>query len=170
MARHFRVAILLTLVGLPIACDRPKTEQAPTHEPTVKEFFAAIDAGKLDRVRELVTDDLALHVLGVPQALSKDALLEAIQTFYAAFPDNTHIIEQTLEADDRIAVMLTQHATSKGTYEGAAPTGQRVTIPAIHIMRFSDGRIREWWALEDNLGLMQQLGMELRPKAPTGTR
>jgi predicted ester cyclase len=113
----------------------------------------------------LVTEDLSLHFLGVPQALSRDGLMQAITDFYTAFPDNTHVIEQTLAADDRVAVMLTQHATSKGAYEGAAPTGQRVTIPAIHIMRFDKGRIREWWALEDNLGLMQQLGLELKPRA-----
>lgn len=130
----------------------------------MKEFFAAIDAGNLERLRQLVADDLSLHVLGVPQALSKDGLIQGIKTFYAAFPDNTHVIEQMLTSDDRVAVMLTSHATSKGAYEGASPTGQKVTIPAIHIIRFSNGQIAEWWALEDNLGLMQQLGMELVPK------
>ena len=135
------------------------------NEKAVRDLFAAIDSGKLDRVRQLVTEDLSLHFLGVSKALSRDGLMQAITDFYTAFPDNTHVIEQTLAADDRVAVMLTQHATSKGAYEGAAPTGQRVTIPAIHIMRFDKGRIREWWALEDNLGLMRQLGLELKPRA-----
>ena len=31
-------------------------------------------------------------------------------------------------------------------------------------MRIADGKVKEWWALEDNLGLMRQLGMELKPK------
>jgi len=136
------------------------------NEKTVRNLFAAIDGGKLDRVRELVAEDLSLYPLGVSQVLSRDGLLQAIREFYTAFPDNTHVIEQTLAADDRVAVMLTQHATSKGAYEGAAPTGQRVTIPAIHIMRFQKGRVREWWALEDNLGLMRQLGLELKPREP----
>jgi len=166
MRRHFNNAMVLGLAFSFGACGRPEPAQVATNEPIVRQLFAAIDAGNLDRVQQLVTDDLALHVLGVPQALSKDVLIQAINTFYAAFPDNTHAIEQTLEAGDRVAVMLTQHATSKGPYEGAAPTGQPVTIPAIHIMRVSNGRIQEWWALEDNLGLMQQLGMELRPKTP----
>lgn len=37
----------------------------------MKEFFAAIDSQNLERVGQLVTDDLALHVLGEPQALSQ---------------------------------------------------------------------------------------------------
>ena len=164
MRPHLWNAAILGLACSFAACLQPERAAVAGNEPVVREFFAAIDAGNLDRVQQLVTDDLTLHVLGVPETLAKEALLQAIKTFYAAFPDNTHVIEQTLEAGDRVAVILTQHATSKGPYEGASPTGQAVTIPAIHMMRLSNGRIQEWWALEDNLGLMQQLGMELKPK------
>ena len=165
MRRNLAIAAALVPMVLLSACGRSPLAQPAANERTVREFFAAIDTGNLQRVRELVADDLALHVLGVPQALSKDGLVEAIKSFYAAFPDNTHVIEQTLAADDRVAVVIMQHATSKGRYEGAPATGQRVTIPAIHILKFDNGQIREWWALEDNLGLMQQLGMELKPRA-----
>jgi predicted ester cyclase len=61
--------------------------------------------------------------------------------------------------------MVTCHATSKGPYEGAAPTGQQVTFGGMSILRFENGRVREWWALDDNLTLMQQLGMELKPRS-----
>lgn len=165
MRRYPAIAVALLPIVLLSACSRPQSAQPDANERTVRQFFAAIDSGNLERVRELTADDLALHVLGVPQALSKDALIGAIKSFYAAFPDNTHVLEQTLAADDRVAVVITQQATSKAPYEGAPATGQRVTIPAIHILRFSNGQIREWWALEDNLGLMQQLGMELRLRA-----
>lgn len=162
-----KLAIVLAVVSVALlsACGRSQLAQPAANEQIVREFFAAIDSGNLDRVRQLAADDLALHALGVPQALSKDGLVEAIKGFYAAFPDNRHVIEQTLAADDRVAVVITQHATSKGPYEGAPATGQRVTIPAIHILKFRNGQIHEWWGLEDNLGLMQQLGMELKPRA-----
>lgn len=68
----------------------------------------------------------------------------AIKELCAAFPDNTLVIEQTVVGADRVTVELTQHATSRGLYEGASPTGQRVTIPAIHILRVSKARISEW--------------------------
>lgn len=165
MRRYVAIAVALLPIVLLSACGRSQSAQPAANEPIVREFFAAIDGGNLERVRQLAADDLALHVLGVPQAVSKDGLVEGIESFYTAFPDNTHVIEQMFAADDRVAVMITSHATSKGPYEGAPATGQRVTIPAIYILRFSNGRIREWWALEDNLGLMQQLGMELKQRA-----
>ena len=165
MRRNLAIVVALVPLALLSACGRSQSTQPAANERTVREFFAAIDSGNLERVRELTADDLALHALGVPEALSKDGLVGAIKSFYAAFPDNRHVIEQTLAADDRVAVVITQHATSKGPYEGAPATGQRVTIAAIHILKFRNGQIHEWWGLEDNLGLMQQLGMELKPRA-----
>jgi hypothetical protein len=32
------------------------------------------------------------------------------------------------------------------------------------VFRFADGKIAEAWGLEDNLGFMQPVGMELKPK------
>jgi hypothetical protein len=45
------------------------------------------------------------------------------------------------------------------------------TVPELEftfteIARFSDGKIVEAWIELDWLGIMQQLGMELKPKAP----
>jgi len=35
----------------------------------------------------------------------------------------------------------------------------------MHMMVIADGKIKKFWALEDTLGLMTQLGMELKPIA-----
>lgn len=34
----------------------------------------------------------------------------------------------------------------------------------IAIWRFSEGKVAEYWGESDMLGMMQQLGMELKPK------
>lgn len=43
------------------------------------------------------------------------------------------------------------------------PTGRHVRYEGLHIARFAGGRIQSWWPMDDNLGLMQQLGMQLTP-------
>ena len=42
---------------------------------------------------------------------------------------------------------------------GIPPTGQRVSIGLIDIVRIADGKVVEYWAIGDNLGMMQQLGV-----------
>jgi predicted ester cyclase len=160
--RILPVAFAVAFLG---ACANTASQMPVSNVGNVRALYAAIDSGQMDRVKTLTTDDLAVHFLGVPEPLSREALLGAIKDYYVAFPDNTHVIEQTVEEGDRVAVVVTQHATSKGLYEGAAPTGKGVTVPAIHVLRFVNGKVREWWALENELGLMQQLGMELKPSA-----
>lgn len=44
-------------------------------------------------------------------------------------------------------------------YMGGAPTGKRVTITGISILRIVGGKIVEEWGEMDNLGMMQQLGV-----------
>jgi len=41
---------------------------------------------------------------------------------------------------------------------GVAPTGKQVTWTQISVVRFSQGRIVEDWAVADELSILQQLG------------
>jgi steroid delta-isomerase-like uncharacterized protein len=129
----------------------------------VRDFFAAIDKGNLDRVKELTAVDFALYVPGLAKPWGVDELIQDIKTFYSAFPDNTHMIEDIISEGDKIAVRITSSGSQKEDYGGIPATGKKVTNSAIHMMVIADGKIKNFWALEDTLGLMTQLGMELKP-------
>jgi predicted ester cyclase len=64
---------------------------------------------------------------------------------------------------DRVAAKVTFHATHKGEFEGISATGKAVTQSQHAIFTVASGKIRHVWALDDNLGLMTQLGMTLAP-------
>ena len=130
----------------------------------VREVINAIDSGDLDKLGNLLSDDFALYSPGSTQPWQKEALYKARNTHFAAFPDWIHKIEIMVAEGDKVAVKLTQYGTQKDRYKGIEPTNKYVTVPATHIMMIVNGKVKEWWALEDNLGLMTQLGMELKPK------
>ena len=44
-------------------------------------------------------------------------------------------------------------------------TPNNIKVECQHLLRLVNGKIAEIWLVEDNLGMMQQLGMELTPKA-----
>ena len=64
-------------------------------------------------------------------------------------------------------IVVTRGIT-RGTHQGSfgqlAPTGKSVAVPWVIITRIRDGRIVEDWEIYDGLGMMTQLGMELKPK------
>jgi len=46
---------------------------------------------------------------------------------------------------------------------GIAPTGKKITVSAIEIVRVAGGKLAEHWEVSDMLGLLQQLGVAPLP-------
>ena len=44
------------------------------------------------------------------------------------------------------------------------PNGTKFKYKGIQIFQFADNMVTNFWAVEDELGMMQQLGMELQMK------
>ena len=135
------------------------------NEKLARHIYALIDQGELEQLRDLMTEDYALHYAGIPEPLDRDATIELIGEFYTAFPDYVHVIESIVASGDEAAVRLTFHATHRKEFEGIAATGKRVTYSGMHMLTIAGRKVREMWALEDSLGLMQQLGMEFKDPA-----
>jgi predicted ester cyclase len=130
----------------------------PDHAALACEVMEAIDAADFGRTAGLLDDGFAMHYLGVPEPISKPVLLEMIRGYFGPFPDMRHEVLQTLTCGDYVTMRVTVHATHRDTYEGIAATGRQVAVGGIHVLRFADGKIVEWWAAEDDLGLLRQLG------------
>ena len=145
------------------SCEQPASDGGAANKDLVRQLFAAIDANDFERLRELAADDFVLHYVGVPDSMDLDATEEIIRNFYTAFPDYTHQIIEMIAEGDRVAVRVTYRATHEGDFEGIAPTGNAVTYTGVQILTVEGGKIRRSWVLEDNLGLMTQLGMALAP-------
>lgn len=153
-------------LALALACQSaPPAAQAPGGDaPTIaREIFVAIDAGDLTGTAALLDDSLRLHYQGVPDPISKAGFLELFRSSYGAFPDMRHDVQEVLPSGEHVTVRLVVVATHKGAYEGVAATGRQVTVAAIHILRIVNGKIAEWWAAEDDLGLLRQIGMVIKP-------
>ena len=132
---------------------------------TVLESIRGIDAQNFDSLRDLWAEDFSCHSLDMPEPFGREETIKYIQAFYSALPDNTHDIHNIIAEGDFVAVMLTNSATHQEDFGGIPATGNRVSFAGMHLVKVLDGVVVEWWVLDDNLGFMQQLGMELRPAA-----
>jgi predicted ester cyclase len=139
--------------------------QAPLQEgPAIaRAIFTAIDEADYARMGALLDDSFQLHYQGVPDPISKPNVLELIRANFAAFPDMRHDLEDILPSGNHVTVRLVATASHRGEYEGVAATGTKVAVPCIHILRIANGKIVEWWAAEDDLGLLRQIGMVIKP-------
>ena len=83
--------------------------------------------------------------------------------YRATFPDVRITIEEMIAEGDKVAIRIVARGTHKGDLMGIAPTGRAVTVNEQHFVCFADGKIVEYWGVEDNLGMMQQLGVVQTP-------
>ena len=75
-----------------------------------------------------------------------------------SIPD-THIgVEDIISEGDRVAVRVILKGTHTGQGLGVPPTGRKVSIQGIIIVRIVDGQIVEGWNSYDQLGLLRQIG------------
>jgi len=65
---------------------------------------------------------------------------------------------------DRAVFYVTLTGTHEGEFMGIPPTGRKIKYTGLVWVRFSEGKIVEAYGVADMLSLMQQLGMELKPK------
>ena len=76
----------------------------------------------------------------------------------AAFPDRHDRIDVLIAEGDTVWMRFSTNGTHQGNLCGIAPTGKRVGVPVVSIMRFRDGKWTESWTFADELGLLLQLG------------
>jgi steroid delta-isomerase-like uncharacterized protein len=77
---------------------------------------------------------------------------------FAAFPDIHFTTEAMIAEGDKVCTRGTMAGTNTGPFMGMPPTGKRVTVTYIDILRVAEGKFVEHWAQLDQLGMMQQLG------------
>jgi steroid delta-isomerase-like uncharacterized protein len=160
---HHAVRLSPLLLLACLACQPPTSDIEEANKAVVQAVYDAIDAQDYDRLSELTADDFVGHVAGVPEPFDKDAVFEMIRNWYGAFPDYVHVVEAMVAEGDRVAVRLTYNATHQGEFEGIPATGNRISYAGAHMVTVVDGQVQEMWVLEDMLGLMTQLGMQLVP-------
>jgi len=143
---------------------KTQAEVEEQNKEKARDLFKAIDEGNAEKILALLADDFILTAPGITEPLGRDILVQLRNAHYESFPDWKHVIEDVIADGDRVVVKLTQMGTHEAEYEGIPATGAKATVLAVHLIKIVDGKVKEWFAIEDYLGLYIQLGMELKPK------
>jgi predicted ester cyclase len=129
----------------------------------VKRFYQDIDSGKLDDSKAMFTPETKIfYESGEP--VSFDNMVPLIKMFYTSFPDYKHNVVDIFSVDDKVVARLLYTGTFKNNFMGFEPSGLSFKYVGIHIFQFKGGWVSAFWGVEDELGMMTQLGLELKAK------
>ena len=138
-----------------------------TVEGTNKELFLKLieegfNKGNLAVVDELVSPSSKDHQRG-----NQDGSLgvkEVITTLRGWFPDFELRPEDVLASGNEVWGRFRATGTNLGSVMGNPPTGKRINVDVIDIVRIEGGKITEHWGVPDQLGMMLQIGIIGKPR------
>jgi steroid delta-isomerase-like uncharacterized protein len=125
----------------------------------VRDFVKDVqNDGNIDAAGDYIATDLVDHssLPGLPDGLEGAKAIFAM--IRAGFPDHDAVIHDQVAEGDKVVTRKSFTGTHEGEFLGVPPTGRRVTINVIDIVRVQDGRIVEHWNTVDLLGALQQMG------------
>jgi predicted ester cyclase len=73
-------------------------------------------------------------------------------------------IEELIAEDDKVMSRVRMHSVQKGESGEMTSDNTEIDFKIFTVFRLDHGKIAEEWEIFDELGMMQQMGMELQMK------
>ncbi len=122
----------------------------------LEEVFNKKNLSALD---EFIAPNQVDHTLPAFLPTTPEGTKRAIGMYLKAFPDLHLTVEDMFAEGDKVVTRFTSRGTQKGAFVGMPPTGKQMTVSTIVIARIAEGKIVEQWGLDDQMGMLQQLGV-----------
>ncbi len=122
-----------------------------------------LDHDDKEQIMEILAPGFVSHFAGLAQPLDREQYIQVNHMAKLAFNDLTRSVEDLVAEEDRVVLRITARGTHTGLFQGMPGTGTITKISGIAIRRILDGKIVEEWVVNDQLGLLQQMGIYKAP-------
>ena len=144
--------------NLVVAVPIPDAQREATLK-AVRAFYDFWNTGDEALLKEAIAPDFTDHTLppGRPQGPQGPAF--ASRQFRAAVPDLKVTVEKMIVAGDYVTVHMNFTGHFTGRFGQTQGKGQPVPFIATDLVKIQNGRITDNWHIEDNLTLLQEMGV-----------
>jgi predicted ester cyclase len=119
-----------------------------------RRWFADGWTGDLAMADDIFSEELRTNGVHVGVAGPVGRIRERL----TGFPDLATSIEDLFVSGDKLAVTLIWRGTHNGPYGGVPATGKPVAVRDSAIWHFRDGKVIEIFTLQDQFGMLKQIG------------
>jgi len=137
----------------------------------VMRFFDEYWNGRnFDTLGEYISPDRVHHFGTKVEPQSHDHMRRMHVLWYDALPDFRYHVEHLIAEGDKVAAFVTFTGTHTGTHHVAGrtapPSNRPLNEAEMFLFRIAGGKIVESWATWDRLGVLEQLGVPMKPSTP----
>jgi predicted ester cyclase len=124
-----------------------------------RRYFEVWGTGDLDAERAVVEETIVDHNAFVGWSQGLEGHHRRLLLFNNAFSEWEHTLVHQLTDGELVVEAWAASGRHTGDLLGIPPTGKRVSMSGIDILRFKDGRVTDIWHQEDLLSVFVQIGV-----------
>jgi steroid delta-isomerase-like uncharacterized protein len=147
----------------PLFLYRKKIKEASisveNNKAITRQLTELLDQGNVEKLNELLSSDIVYHFAGLPHPLNREQYIQVNCAAKNVFSDLKRTVEDLVAEADKVTVCITARGMHTGEFQVIPATGRHTEITGIAGRRIADGKIAEEWVINDQLRLMQQLGI-----------
>jgi steroid delta-isomerase-like uncharacterized protein len=145
---------------------RAQAKVEEQNKTLAKRVMEAVNKGDFDTIKELMAPEFVRYSPSTTIDIrSLEEFVELVKMIHRGLSDINIRIEESYAEGDRVTSRYIMRGTHQGEFQGIPATGNKVEGSGILIFRIENGKVVEIREEFDMVGLLQQLGMELKPKA-----
>jgi predicted ester cyclase len=157
-AASARAAELLRPEEIIVASALPPAERDAELD-AARAFYDFWNTGDAAFLKRAIADDFTDHTLPPGRPQGPEGPVFASRTFLGAVPDLKVTVHKMILAGPYVTVHMSFAGHFTGTFGTVKGDGQPVSFVATDLLRIRNGRITDNWHIEDNLTLLQQMGI-----------
>jgi steroid delta-isomerase-like uncharacterized protein len=125
----------------------------------MRRFYDEVVAqGNVDLIDDMLAEDFVEHEEFPGITPDRAGVKQFFTMLRAAYPDIRMTAEDLIAEGDKVVARISITGTHQGEFMGVPATGKQITVPAVDIVQFRDGKATAHWGVTDGLTWMQQLG------------
>lgn len=125
----------------------------------VRELSKIFNHGDYALAPKLLAPDFYDHEAAGGNPHGPEGYVQTARWLHSVVTDARFVEEDGIATDDRVVIRLRFSGRQTGELLGVAATGRTFSVTHVHVYRLEDGMIVEHWAVRDDLGMLQQLGV-----------
>jgi len=129
------------------------------NEIKVRDFILTVNNHDTEGMGKFLAENYIHQWVGIAPSISKTNFLQAISSFFDAFPDYSTNIEQIFTTDDHVILEWSGKGTHTKKWLGIPATQKNVQWQYVAIIEIRDGcfqKIREYF---DSASFFKQIGI-----------
>jgi len=108
-----------------------------------------------NKIQEFLSPDVVVHGPDHPEILPVEVWLQRAAEYDQPEPEVSRTIEPIIAQGDKVAFRYLVEVNDQG---------KELKVEGMTILRIGEGKIKEFWIVEDSLGFAKQLGFDLEIK------